>query len=322
MGRRLGFALGALFALAFLTLAYASVGLFLSHRQIRSLEPELPSVDAILAFDPTSDLPVSLSWLNTASQRMPRSAVLEPSLDPTPKAPYAMGHTAFVLEWPDGRILLIDAGMDRDAARSFGKPVEFLAGAEPISPLGSVAEKLGASLSRIEAIAFTHEHSDHIQGVAELCRLRSKPVRLIQNRLQVEESNHTTRDAQKQIAEAPCLEHEIAEGGPLFAVPGFPGLAFFAAAGHTPGSQVFVAHVRGSEGVRTYLLTGDVVNQIDGVRGNIPKPRLYSMLVVPESPDRLDALRRLLAELERDHGVALLVSHDQLSLEASGVRGE
>lgn len=322
MGRRLGFALGALFALAFLAVAYASVGLFLSHRQIRSLEPELPSVDAILAVDPTSDLPVSLSWLNTASQRMSRSAVLEPSLDPTPEAPYTMGHTSFVLEWPDGRILLIDAGMDRDAARSFGKPVEFLAGAEPISPLGSVAEKLGASLSRVEAIAFTHEHADHIQGVAELCRLRSKPVRLIQNRLQVEESNHTTREAQKQIAQAPCLEREIAEGGPLFAVPGFPGLAFFAAAGHTPGSQVFVAHVRGSAGVRTYLLTGDVVNQIDGVRGNIPKPRLYSMLVVPESPDRLDALRRLLAELERDHGVALLVSHDQLSLEASGVRGE
>lgn len=322
MGRRLGFALGALFALAFLAVAYVTAGLFLAHRQIRNLEPELPPADAILAFDPTSDLPVSLSWLNTASQRMPRSAVLEPSLDPTPKAPYTMGHTAFVLEWPDGRILLIDAGMDRDAARRFGKPLEFLAGAEPISPLGSVAEKLGASLSRVQAIAFTHEHVDHTQGVIALCSLRTKPVRLIQNRLQLEESNYTTREAKKQIAEAPCLEREIAEGGPLFAVRGFPGIAFFAAAGHTPGSQVFVAHVRGSAGVRTYLFTGDVVNQIDGVRANIPKPRLYSMVMVPEAPGRLDALRRLLAELERDHGAALLVSHDQLSLEASGVRGE
>ena len=48
MGRRLGFALGALFALAFLAVAYVTAGLFLAHRQIRNLEPELPSVDAIL----------------------------------------------------------------------------------------------------------------------------------------------------------------------------------------------------------------------------------------------------------------------------------
>ncbi|MBM4335171.1 MAG: MBL fold metallo-hydrolase [Deltaproteobacteria bacterium] len=322
MGRRLGFALGALFGLAFLAVAYVSVGLFLAHRQIRNLDPELPEVDAILAFDPAADLPVSLSWLNTASQKMPRSAVLEPSLDPTPDASYTMAHASFVLEWSDGRIFLVDAGMDRDAALDFGKPLELLAGAEPMVPLGSIAEKLGASLQRVEAIAFTHEHADHTQGVAALCRLHTKPLRLIQNRLQFEQSNYTTRGAQKQIAEAPCLEREVAEGGPLFAVRGFPGLAFFAAAGHTPGSQVFVAHVRGSAGVRTYLLTGDVVNQIDGVRGNIPKPRLYEMLVVPEAPERLDALRRLLAELERDHGASLLVSHDQLSLEASGVRGE
>lgn len=322
MGRRLGFALGALGGLAFLAVAYVSVGLFLAHRQIRNLDPELPAVDAILVFDPTSDLPVSLSWLNTASQRMPRSAVLEPSLDPTPDAPYAMSHTSFVLEWSDGRIFLVDVGMDREATLAFGKPLGLLAGAEPIFPLGSVAEKLGPSLQRVGAIAFTHEHADHTQGVAALCRLHTKPLRLIQNRLQIEESNYTTRPSQRQLAEAPCLEREIAEGGPLFAVRGFPGLAFFAAAGHTPGSQVFVAHVRGSAGVRTYLLTGDVVNQIDGVRGNIPKPRLYSMGMVPESPTRLDTLRRLLAELERDHGVTLLVSHDQLSLEASGVHGE
>ena len=78
--------------------------------------------------------------------------------------------------------------------------------------------------------------------------------------------------ALEQLADATCLAPEIVDGGPLFRVRGFPGLFFFAAAGHTPGSQVFIAHVRGSDGVRTYALTGDVVNQIDGVRRNIPKP--------------------------------------------------
>jgi glyoxylase-like metal-dependent hydrolase (beta-lactamase superfamily II) len=319
MLRRVLIALGALVVLF---VAFVAGGLLLAGRAIRALDPELPSDEAIMAFDPAADLPVRISFINTASQRMPRSGVLDPSVDPTPDAPFTMSHPAFVLEWADGRIFLVDAGMDRESAAEFGVPTESLAGADPIEPLGSAAQKLGLSLRRVAGIAFTHEHTDHTDGVADLCRLHEAPIRLVQGELQVEESNYTTRGGQEQLEAAACLKREIAGGGPLIPVAGFPGLSFFAAAGHTPGSQVFVAHVRGSDGVRTYVLTGDVVNQIDGARRNIPKPRMYSLLIVPESPERLDKVRRLLAELERDHGVTLLVSHDQLSLEASGVRGE
>jgi len=231
-----------------------------------------------------------------------------------------MSHPSFVLEWGDGRMFLIDAGMDGESAAAFGRPLEWVSGAEPIEPLGSTADQLGpAALARVRGIAFTHEHTDHTQGVGELCRLRTKPLPLFQNPLQVEESNFTTRPGQRQLAEAGCLQPKPVETGPLKAVQGFSGLLFFAAAGHTPGSQVFVAHVRSGGAVRTWIFTGDVVNQIDGVRQNIPKPALYSALVVPESTARLEALRRFLAVLERDHGVGLLVSHDQLSLEASGI---
>ena len=312
----------ALAALVTLVVVFVGGALFLANRAIRAIDPELPTVEAILAFDRHADLPVRISWLNTASQKMPRSAVLDPAQDPTPDAPYTMSHAAFRLEWSDGRIFLVDSGMDPEAAVAFGKPIETFSRAEPIVPLGSMAEKLGASIQRVGAIAFTHEHTDHTEGVAALCRLHDQPIRLIQNHLQVDLSNYTTRPGQAQLANAPCLKREVAAGGPLFDVPGFPGLGFFAAAGHTPGSQVFVAHVLGSEGVHTYVLTGDVVNQIDGVRRNIPKPWLYSRFMVPESPKRLDRVRRLLSELERDHGATLLVSHDQLSLETSGVHGE
>jgi len=279
----------------------------------------LPTVEEVLAYDRRADLPVHLAWINTASQKMPRSAVLDPSLDPTPSAPYVMSHPSFVLEWADGRMFLIDAGMDHDSAVAFGRPIEWLSGGEPIQPLVSSAERLGAALTRVEGIAFTHEHTDHTSGVAELCRPRTRPIPLFQNPLQVQEANFTTRPGQRQLVEAGCLESKLVESGPLFAVPGFSGLLFFAAAGHTPGSQVFVAHVRGKDSVRTWIFTGDVVNQIDGVRQNIPKPAFYSAFVVPESTARLDTVRRFLAVLERDHGVGLLVSHDQLSIEASGI---
>lgn len=316
MLRRVSFGVAGLVVLA---LAFAGVGLWLAKRSIAALDPPLPTVEEVLAFDARADLPVRLSWINTASQKMPRSAVLEPALDPTPTAPYVMSHAVFVLEWPDGRLFLIDAGMDRESALAFGRPIEWVSGGEPIQPIASAAERLGAALARVEGIAFTHEHTDHTSGVAELCRRRARPLALFQSPLQVRESNFTTRPGQRQLAEAGCLEPHLLESGPLYAIPGFPGLLFFAAAGHTPGSQVFVAHVRENGAVRTWLFTGDVVNQIDGVRRNIPKPAFYSALVVPESTARLDTVRRFLAGLERDHGAGLLVSHDQLSLEASGI---
>jgi hypothetical protein len=65
-------------------------------------------------------------------------------------------------------------------------------------------------------------------------------------------------------------------------------------------------------------LVGDVVNAVDGVRRDVPKPRLYRLLVVPESDRRMARLRALLRELER-LGFEILPSHDQLHLEAMGI---
>src|SRR5262249_45482779 len=153
----------------------------------------------------------------------------------------------------------------------------------------------------------------------ELCRLHPKPIPMYLDRLWSEESNYTTRPGLRVLDAAKCLDHRTLEGGPLFSIRGFPGLSFFAAAGHTPGSQVFVAHVRTGDSVRTWILAGDIANQIDGIRDNIPKPRLYSLLLVPESAARLDVLRRFLAELERTNGATVVVSHDLLALQASGM---
>jgi glyoxylase-like metal-dependent hydrolase (beta-lactamase superfamily II) len=121
------------------------------------------------------------------------------------------------------------------------------------------------------------------------------------------------------IEDAGCLEPRPLEGGPIYAVPGFPGLGVFATGGHTPGSQVFVARVADPLGSRLWIFTGDLVNHIDGVRHNLPKPTLYSLFVVPEDRARLDQLRRYLARLVVRPGSDLLVSHDLRQLEETGV---
>jgi len=300
----------------------AAIGLFWSNLSIRMIEPELPSIEEILAVGiDATDLPVSLRLLDTASQSMTRRGVLERSLDPDPVAEYVMAFPAFALEWADGRIFLIDLGMDRESALSFGEPAERLLSADPIEFHADVAELLGNSIDRVAGVGFSHLHSDHTDGGVRLCESAERAIPLFQTPLQADRSNYTTRPGLEIIERAGCLDSTRLDGGPLFEIPGFPGLSVFATGGHTPGSQVFVARIRESVGSRIWVFTGDLVNHIDGVRYNVPKPALYSLFVVPEHRDRLDVLRRMLAELAKHPGTDLLVSHDLLQLEAMGLAG-
>ena len=71
--------------------------------------------------------------------------------------------------------------------------------------------------------------------------------------------------------------------------------------------------------MQTWVITGDVVNHHQAVELDLPKPRLYSLVVVPESEDRLQRLRGFLKGLSDEPGVGLLVNHDRNQLEATGL---
>ncbi len=306
-------------ALVVAVVAVLAVGLTWAHLAIRCERAPLPAAEAIVAAAAGEDDPVKLSFINTASQPMPRSVVLAPGQDPRPNEPYVMSHPSFVLEWADGRMLLVDVGMDHDGAVAFGQLIQRFGGADAIEPHAAVAERLGSAQRRVQGVIFTHLHLDHTGGITALCRGAGHPLRVFMTEAQAERPNFTTRPGLKLLRATECLRRETLTGGPLLAVPGFPGVAVIAAGGHTPGSQIVVAHVRGPAGTRTFALVGDIVNNIDGITYNIPKPFLYRLLVVPEANARLDELRLFLRDLRDRHGVTLLVSHDQRQLEQSGV---
>ncbi len=315
-------------------LILATVTLAWGHVHIRRLAPPLPPLEAVTQPDRELDLPVRLTWINTASQRMPRAAVLEPELDPNPDAPYVMSHPAFVVEWQDGRIFLIDLGMDTATAMDFGLPNEMVVGASPMEPHKPASARLGENRSRVAGVGFTHMHVDHTDGLDKLCDdlgprgPGQEPIALFQHHNQIAQVNHTTRGAKARVQQASCTELRTLgfESG-LLEVPDFPGLYAIPAAGHTPGSTLWVVQLRtfpgGSEGVhddvQTWVITGDVVNQFQGVEYDLPKPRLYSLLVVPENDDRLSQVRRFLEKLSRKPGVQLLVNHDRNQIEATGL---
>ena len=322
--------LGAAVLLGLAVLA-AAAGLAVAHAAVRRERAPLPARAEVVATARVGDNPVRISVANTARQAMPRSAVLEAALDPNPGEPYVMSHPSFVLEWPDGKILLVDVGMDREGALRFGRPIEQLSGGSAIEPLATAADQLGPAAERVEGVVFTHLHQDHVGGVTALCRGRTRPLRVFMTEAQDRRPNYTTRPGRELLAgvkrgaqgagDAPCVDGiPIASGG-LQPVPGFPGVFVIAAGGHTPGSQIVVANVDGGAGAQQFAFTGDIVNSIAGIDFDVPKPRLYRLLVVPEADERQGELRRFLRDLRDAGGAILLVSHDARQIEASGVPG-
>lgn len=297
-----------------------TVFLVRAHLGVRRERAPLPTVGELVGQSVAAGAaPVRLTIVNTATQPMPRAAVLEESQDPRAAEAYVMSHPSFVLEWADGRMLLIDAGMTRQAALDFGWPSEKLVGAEPIRPIGSVAEQLGEAAGRVGGIVFTHLHTDHVEGIEALCAADSHPISVFVTEAQVERANYTTQPGLDILQRVPCIRMERISGGRLLALEGFPGVHVIAAGGHTPGSQIVVAEVESGDGRERYAFTGDTVNNVDGVLRGIPKPLAYRLFIVPEDEDRQQELRQFLGRLREDWGATLLVSHDQLSLEGSGV---
>jgi glyoxylase-like metal-dependent hydrolase (beta-lactamase superfamily II) len=312
MLRRL-LALAALVLLAAVLLVAALLGR--AHLAMRGLGGPLPQTLAALD---APDGPVALVVADTASQRAPRSGVLDASRDPTPEAPYEMSHPSFVLSWADGRRLLVDAGMDPAAARDFGRPLELL-GAAPAEPHGGVAEQIPSLAEGRLAILFTHLHSDHVQGIVGLCAARGgAEIELFQTPAQATRGNHTTSPGRSAIEAAGCTRRTLLADEPLAPLPGFPGVGVVWAAGHTPGSQVVIAALGGEGAPRRIAFAGDVANAIDGIRHDVPKPFLYRLLIVPESEARLAELRRFLSHLEQA-GVTVVPSHDALHLRGLGL---
>ncbi len=310
--------IGALAALGLLLVVVAG-GLAVAHLAIRREHARLPAAAEIRAAANGPDGPGRVAVINTATQPMPRSAVLAGAHDPRPTDPYVMSHPSFVLEWPDGRLLLVDLGMNHDQAIAFGRPIQRLSGGAPIVPLSSVTQRLGAARERVKGIAFTHLHADHVGGITDLCGDLHRTVPVYMTAAQAERPNFTTRAGLRRVQESSCARIEPLAGEGLRPVPDFPGLFVIAAGGHTPGTQMLVAQVGSGADRHTYAFIGDVVNNADGVTYDLPKPFLYSLLVVPEDRPRLQELRRYLRELRDRYGVSLVVSHDQRHLEAGGL---
>ena len=276
-------------------LAFAGLALVRAHLQIRAIDPALPEAASLPSTPTGGDGPTSMRVVNTATQ--------------------GIAHPAYLLEWPDGRRFMIDAGMDREGAMAFGRPMELAFGASPAVPHGDVAEQIGDAVESIVGVAFTHLHLDHTGGLIPVCRAAGREIALIQTRFQADELNYTTQSGADDIAEAGCTRQTVVDTAAPTEVPGFPGLYIFPAGGHTPGSTFFLATLSD----HSWLFAGDISNSKPMMLGNEPKPWVYSNLIIPEATERLDRLRRWLARVDAMPDRTVIVAHDLDAALADGV---
>jgi glyoxylase-like metal-dependent hydrolase (beta-lactamase superfamily II) len=308
------------FILLLLAVGGAAAALVWMHLTVQGQRGPLPTSDELMALSNQSDLPIKVSVIETAEQVTPRRAVLDPNTDPTPDASYVMTHPSFVLEWADGRLLLVDAGMTRAGAIKFGQPMETLIGAGPVTPLKTVASALDTDLARVKGIVFTHLHLDHVDGLRDICPRLQKPVSVFMTGGQLDTWTLFTSEGKDVVTHSACLDPVRIGPAKMIPLDGFPGVAVIHAAGHTPGSQIVLAAVRDTAGTLTrYAFSGDVTNTIDGIREDVSKPLLYRLVIVPEDDDRLGELRRYLRVLEHDQKLVVVPSHDQNHLHTLGI---
>lgn len=288
--------LGGLVALGAVMLA---VVLIPPHLQVRSVEPDLPDAAALRALLLIENGPVSLRYVETSSQRLPRGE---------------LGHMVFLVEWANGNLFMIDAGMDREAAIEFGELMESLAGAGKAVSHGTIAELIGEDVMRVMGVGYTHLHIDHTQGTIPFCEARGPGASVFQTLWQTELHNFNTDEGAAIVSES-CLEAGTVHHGAVRMIDGFPGLGLVALGGHTPGSTLFVVAV----GDRLWLLSGDISNTKADLLSDTGKGFLYSYLIVPEHTGRSRVLRNWLGGLDGDEDMTVIVSHDLADIAASGM---
>jgi glyoxylase-like metal-dependent hydrolase (beta-lactamase superfamily II) len=164
---------------------------------------------------------------------------------------------------------------------------------------------MGEAVQSIGAIAFTHLHSDHTDGVTGICAAQVAPATVYQTDLQRHLQNFGTKPGEANIAGAACARAVL--GTDLIKpIEGSPGVVAIAAGGHTPGSTIFATRFNG----KTWIFAGDITNDMQSLHDNVGKPWAYTTFLVPENTARQTELRLWLESLNQLENFEVLVAHD------------
>jgi glyoxylase-like metal-dependent hydrolase (beta-lactamase superfamily II) len=249
----------------------------------------LPDIRAAAALVP-GRRPLRLNILKFAESRRTKNF----SIAGAPADPSVQARTAFQVIYADGQIM-VDAGMDQQVHRFFGRGVE-----EPYD--AEAAAQLERALTAARLIVVTHEHGDHVAGVIRTSRARELAPKTILTRSQVQTLLTAPQMPEIKLTEEMAARYLVVDYDRYF--PLAAGIVLIKAPGHTPGSQmVFIALESGRE----YLLIGDAAWHMDGVRLMKGKDAPW----ITEDQSTVMSQLKWLNELSRSEpGLVIVASHD------------
>ncbi len=133
----------------------------------------LPDIRAAAALIP-GRRPLRMNMLKFAESRRTKNF----SIKGAPADPSVQARTAFQVMYADGHVM-VDAGMDQQVHRFFGRGVE-----EPYN--SEAARQVERAVATAKLIVVTHEHGDHVAGVIHTPRARELAAKTILTRTQVQ----------------------------------------------------------------------------------------------------------------------------------------
>ncbi len=206
-----------------------------------------------------------------------------------------IGVLAFRLELPDHGPVLIETGTSAAIAKNLGM--------DQFDP--KAQRHVDLMLRQASLILVTHEHGDHLGGLAALSG--TKDGLAAASRIKLNQFQLPTAPLSDKLPwpQGLLLSAKIGSLRPQAVAP---GIVVIPASGHTPGSQmIFVSLVDGSE----YLFTGDISPMATSWQELRPRSRLLTDFVAPENRREILSWLQAIAALKQQvPSLHVIPSHD------------